>query len=390
MAETMTAGGSPMEEGVLGLARALVAIPSVNPALAQDGAGEAEIARVASRWLSAWGFSVEELEFEPGRPTVLAKMDRGPGPTLLLAGHLDTIGVADMVIDPFDPVVDGGRLWGRGSADMKGGIAAALAVAREMAGRTFRGTLLVSLTADEEEAGRGCRLLVDRGLQADAAIVCEPTGLAIMPAHKGFAWIQIDFRGQAAHGSRPERGVDAIRHAGLFLARLDELETRLQQRKRHPLLGFGSIHAGTIAGGTAPSVYPSHCRLTLERRTLPGISMPALQSDVEFLVAQLRSDVPSLDADIEVTLYRSGTELPNDHELVVALSEALRERGLEPEIRGMSAWVEASIYNDAGIPALCFGPGTIEDAHTADESVRVDEIESAYRTLMVMATRYLS
>lgn len=295
-----------------------------------------------------------------------------------------------MEIDPFDPVLRDGRLWGRGAADMKGGVAALLAAARDLAAGEFRGTLLVALTADEEEAGRGCQLLVDEGLEADAAIVCEPTGLSIMPAHKGFAWIQIDFRGQAAHGSRPERGVDAIRHAGLFLARLDELESRLQQRKRHPLLGYGSIHAGTIAGGTAPSVYPSRCRLTLERRTLPGVSEPALRSDVEFLVAQLRSDVPSLDADIEVTLHRSGSELPNDHELVVALSEALTEIGREPEVRGMSAWVEASIYNAAGIPALCFGPGSIEDAHTADESVAVEEIDAAHSTLLRMARRYLS
>lgn len=390
MAEGVTSGGHPVGPGVVDLARALVATPSVNPAVAVEGTGEADVARLASQWLREWGFAVEVLEFEPGRPSLLARLERGPGPSLLLSGHLDTVGVTDMEIDPFDPVVRDGRLWGRGAADMKGGVAALLAAARDLAAGEFRGTLVVALTADEEEAGRGCQLLVERGLEADAAIVCEPTGLAIMPAHKGFAWIQIDFHGQAAHGSRPERGVDAIRHAGLFLARLDELESRLQQRRRHPLLGFGSIHAGTIVGGTAPSVYPSRCRLTLERRTLPGVSEPALRSDVEFLVAQLRSDVPSLDADIEVTLHRSGSELPNDHELVVALSGALSEIGVEPEIRGMSAWVEASIYNAAGIPALCFGPGSIEDAHTADESVAIEELETAHRALLRMAERYLS
>jgi len=376
--------------GALDLARALVSTPSVNPTLASDGPGEAGIARLTAGWLEEWGYEVERVEFEPGRPSVLARLERGSGRSLLLAGHLDTVGVEDMSIEPYEPVVRDGRLWGRGSADMKGGVAAALAAARDLADEEFRGTILVALTADEEEAAGGCRRLVDGGLSADAAIVCEPTGLAVMPAHKGFAWIQIDFRGQAAHGSRPERGVDAIRHAGLFLARLDELETRLQQRKRHPLLGFGSIHAGTIHGGTAPSVYPSRCRLTLERRTLPGESLAGLRSDVEFLIAQLRSDVPSLDAGLEVTLHRSGSELPRDHELVVALSRALEEAGLEPRIQGMSAWVEAAIYNAAGIPALCFGPGRIEDAHTADESVSVEEIEAAHRALLLMARRFLS
>ena len=390
MSDDVTHESGGGRRSALDLARTLVSTPSVNPALAPGATGESAIARLAAGWLEEWGFDVELLEFEPGRPSVLARLERGPGRSLLLAGHLDTVGVEDMEIEPYDPVVRDGRLWGRGSADMKGGIAAALAAARDLAAEELPGTLLVALTADEEEAAGGCRHLVAQGLSADAAIVCEPTSLAIMPAHKGFAWIQIDFRGQAAHGSRPDRGVDAIRHAGLFLARLDELEARLQQRKRHPLLGFGSIHAGTIHGGTAPSVYPSRCRLTLERRTLPGEAVAGLLSDVEFLIAQLRSDVPSLDAGLEVTLHQAGSEVPPDHPLVIALSRALQEARVEPQIRGMSAWVEAAIYNAAGITAVCFGPGSIEEAHTAGESVPVEQIEAAHHALLIMARRFLA
>lgn len=382
--------------GVVDLARALVATPSVNPSLevnrslGVDGTGEAAIADLVAGWLRGWGFEVQQVEAAPGRPSVLARLERGTGRSLVFGGHLDTVGVADMIIDPFDPVIEGGRLRGRGAADMKGGVAAVLASARDLAAGDFNGALVLSLTADEEAAALGCKRVVEAGLQADAAIVCEPTGLAVMPAHKGFAWVQVDFRGQAAHGSRPERGVDAIRHAGLFLARLDELEAALSRRKAHPLLGFGSIHAGTIHGGTAPSVYPSRCRLTLERRTLPGESVPAIRSEVEYLLAQLRSDVPSLDADLEVTLYCNGSELPPDHELVDVLSRALDDAGVEARIEGMSAWVEASIYNEAGIPALCFGPGSIAEAHTADESVGVEEIELAHRVLLAAARSFLS
>lgn len=374
----------------VGLTRALVATPSVNPSLEAEAAGEAAIASMVSGWLRDWGFDVEQVEFAAGRPSLVARLERGPGRALILSGHLDTVGVADMVIDPFDPVLRDGRVWGRGSADMKGGVAAALAAGRDMAGSDFRGTLILCLTADEEEAALGCRRVVDDGLRADAAIVCEPTGLAIMPAHKGFAWIEIEFRGQAAHGSRPERGVDAIRHAGLFLARLDELEGALATRKEHPLLGFGSIHAGTIEGGTAPSVYPARCRLVLERRTLPRESVPAIQSEVQFLLAQLRSEVPDLDAGIEVRLHCNGSEISGDHELVTSLADALGTVGVEPRIEGMSAWVEASIYNEAGIPALCFGPGTIEEAHTAEESAAADEIEIAHRALLHTARAFLS
>lgn len=372
------------------LARALVGTPSVNPALSSDGAGEQEVAAMTAAWLRGWGFDVERVEAAPGRPSLLARLERGPGRSLILSGHLDTVGVEGMTIPAFDPDIRDGRLWGRGAADMKGGVAAALAAARDLAAGDFRGTLIVALTADEEEAAIGCRRLVDDGLRADAAIVCEPTGLAIMPAHKGFTWLRIQFRGQAAHGSRPERGVDAIRHAGRFLARLDELETTLGRRKEHPLLGTGSIHAGMIRGGTAPSVYPSSCHLTLERRTLPHESVPAVRSEVDFLLAQLRSDEPSLDADLEVLLHRGGSEVPRDHELVGVLSAALEEAGVEPRVEGMSAWVEASFFNETGTPALCFGPGSIEEAHTASESVPVDQIEAAHQVLLAAAREFLS
>ena len=380
-------------DDVEGLTRALVRTPSVNPALEEGGDGEAAVAELAASWLAAWGFEVRLEESEPGRPSVLARLRRGPGPSLILNGHLDTVGVAGMTVDPFSGETRDGRLWGRGSADMKSGVAAALAAARDAASSPegeLRGELIVALTADEEEAGAGCRGLIEGGLTADAAVVCEPTGLAIMPAHKGFTWLCVDFHGQAAHGSRPDRGVDAIRHAGLFLSRLDELEATLATRGDHPLLGRGSIHAGTIEGGTAPSVYPSSCRLVLERRTLPGETEEAVRSEVEYLLGQLRSAMPSLDARLEVRMHRGGSEVAPDHELVVRLGESLAESGIEPRIEGMTAWVEAVVFNDAGIPAVCFGPGSIGEAHTADESVDVSQLEPARRALSGLIRRYLS
>ncbi len=374
----------------LTLARALVATPSVNPALDPSGTGEKDVAQMAAEWLRSWGFGVELVEAVPDRPSVLARLERGRGRSLILNGHLDTVGVDGMTVDPFDPVVREGRLWGRGSADMKGGIAAALAAARDAAVEGFRGTLIVALTADEEEQGRGARRLVEDGLRADGAIVCEPTGLAIMPAHKGFTWVELEFRGRAAHGSRPDLGVDAIRHAGLFLARLGVLQSSLAEREPHPLLGSGSVHAGTIRGGSALSVYPASCTLTLERRTLPGETVEAFRTEVEFALGRLRSDVPALDVSLEVTLHRDGSEVSTDHELVSAAAAAARGAGLEPGIRGMTAWVEAVTFNQAGTPALCFGPGSIGAAHAADESVAVDEIRAAHRALTRMIQDFLS
>jgi acetylornithine deacetylase len=375
---------------VTSMTRALVATPSVNPGMEAGATGEAAIAALVAGWLRRWGYGVDLVEAAPGRPSVLARLDRGPGRSLILNGHLDTVGVSGMRVPPFEARVADGRVWGRGAADMKGGVAALLMAARDAAAGDFNGTLVVALTADEEEAGVGCRQLVGDGLRADAAIVCEPTALTIAPAHKGFAWIRVDFRGQAAHGSRPERGVDAIRHAGRFLARLDEIEATLMRRKPHPLLGHGSIHAGTIEGGTAPSVYPSSCRLVLERRTLPGEKAAAVRSEIDYLLAQLRSDVPSLDAELDVVLLRDGSEVARDHEAVRAMEAALESVGVEPRIVGMTAWVEAVCFNQAGTPAFCFGPGRIEDAHSTDESVAVAELEAAHRALTAFITRFLT
>ncbi len=373
---------------VLELTRTLVAIPSVNPDLEAGGAGEAVVAETAAEWLASWGFAVERID-AAGRPSVVARLRRGPGPCLVLNGHLDTVGVAGMTVDPFAGEVRDGRLYGRGACDMKGGLAALLAAARDVAAADGGGELVVALTADEEHASVGMQAVTDAGVRGDAAVVCEPTELAIMPAHKGFAWIEVLFRGRAAHGSRPEQGVDAIRHAGHLLARLGELDTELAGGPTHPLLAGRSIHAGTIEGGSMPSVYPAECRLVLERRMMPGETGAAAGAEVEALVDALRPAIPELDASVKVTLERPGTEVARDVEPVPSLTAALEAEGLEPRVEGMTAWVDAALLNLAGVPAVCFGPGSIAQAHTAGEYVVVDELEAAHRVLRRFALRFL-
>jgi acetylornithine deacetylase len=369
----------------LSLASALVRIPSVNPLLEAGGAGEAQAARQAARWLAAWGFETDLTEPETGRYNVIARHPAGrsrvPGRTLLFNGHLDTVGVAGMVIPPFGGDVRDGRLHGRGSCDMKGGVGALLSAAAALARSGHEGTLLVALTADEEHASLGMQALVSDGVRADAAVVCEPTELAVMPAHKGFVWLKAVFRGRAAHGSRPDVGIDAVRHAALYIAELEELTRKLAAAPSHPLLGQPSFHVGTIQGGSAPSVYPESCEVVLERRMLPGEDDADVEREFRAVLTALKAHVPEVDATIERTLARPGTEVGVATPLVRGLLEAASAEGVAPRVEGMTAWVDAALLNEAGIPAVCFGPGSISKAHSADEWAPVDEIERCARIL---------
>ena len=252
------------------------------------------MAAVCAEWLDSWGLETRIDEVAPGRCNVVATL-HGDGPTLLLNGHLDTVGVEGMTVPPYGAPVSGGRLVGRGSCDMKGGVASLLAATARLARRGRRPNLIVALTADEEHASLGMAALVEAGVSADLAVVCEPTSLAVMPAHKGFVWIQAAFRGRAAHGSRPDLGVDAIRHAALYLAALEGYARELRARAAHPLLGHGSFHAGTIQGGTAESVYPASCDLLIERRTMPGEKPDVVAREFQHVLDALAKREPDLD-----------------------------------------------------------------------------------------------
>ncbi len=390
---TDTTQGSPeaLAGDPVALARDLVRVPSVNPVLEEGGAGEGRIAALTAGWLREWGFETDVVEVEAGRPNVVAASRSGrPGRTLLLNGHLDTVGVVGMSVGPFDGSIEGGRLVGRGACDMKAGLAAILATARALVRDGHPGTLIVALTADEEHASLGMQAVVSSGVVADGAVVCEPTSLAVMPANKGFVWMDSVFRGRAAHGSRPDEGRDAIMDAAAFLAALEELGETLVAREPHPLLAHGSLHAGTIRGGSAPSVYPERCEVVVERRTLPGEGVAEVSAEFQEVLEAVRRIRPGLEVELTAGLSRPGTEVATDHPLVNGLLAALEIEGETPAIAGMTAWVDAALLNEAGIPAVCFGPGSIAQAHSADEWVDVEEIRRGTRVLTRFCREFLS
>ena len=241
----------------------LVEIDSVNPALVPGANGERDIALFVADWCDRRGLEVELVGDE--RPSVIAtRPGAGGGRSLLLNAHLDTVGVAGMAA-PHAPHVEKGRLYGRGAYDMKGALAAILHAAAGLRG--LAGDVIVTAVADEELASIGTEAVLER-VHADAAIVPEPTDLQLAVAHRGFVGFELETHGVAAHGSRPDLGVDAIAKMGHVLVALEQLDERLQSGPRHPLAGTGSVHASLIEGGQELSSFPARCLLTAERRTI--------------------------------------------------------------------------------------------------------------------------
>jgi acetylornithine deacetylase len=303
-------------------------------------------------------------------------------------GHIDVVGVDGMVHEPWSGEERNGRLYGRGSSDMKGGVATMCAAAARAAAAATNGEIIISAVMDEEFASEGTRALIEDGMRAEVAIVAEPTGLAIMPAHKGFVWADVVTRGRAAHGSRWDIGIDAIRHAGFVLAEIDVLDSQLLPGRSHPLLGRPSIHASLIEGGAGMSTDPERCILRLERRTLPGESVEQVRAELEDACRRARTRHPDLDATVEITLAQRPSDVAVDAPIVRALEQSLAENQLPIRVAGMSAWTDAALLNDAGIPAICFGPGDMALAHAAEEYIAVEQIEPATRVLTHLAATW--
>ena len=344
------------------LAAALVEAESVNPSLGAGGSGEGAAAEVVAEWAGEAGLEVEVDEVLPGRPNVVVRAPGvGGGRTLMLNGHLDTVSAGGME-RPFVGRVEGDRLYGRGSYDMKGAIAAALVAAARARDEGVPGDVVVACVIDEEFGSLGTERLVQT-CRADAAIVCEPTDERIRIAHKGFAGFEIEMPGRAAHGSRPDLGVDAIAAMGSVLARLGGLSDRLSDEPGHPLLGPGSIHASVIEGGQEYSSYPARCLVTGERRLIPGET----EADV---IAELEELVDGTAGQFRLTFGREPFEIAADQGLPEQVATAAGADGFH----GIAFWTDAALLAAAGIPTVLYGPAG-EGAHGDVEWVDLASLE---------------
>jgi acetylornithine deacetylase len=367
----------------------LVRINSINPSLTPGGAGEKDIAAYLMRAMQQLGLDVVQQEPAPDRISVVGTLrGSGHGRSLMLNGHIDTVGVEQMR-DPFSAEIREGKLYGRGAYDMKGSVAAMLAAVKALldAGISLKGDLLLAAVADEEYTSIGTADIAQR-YKPDAAIITEPTELQLAVAHKGFVWLEVIVIGKAAHGSRPQLGIDANLKMGRFLHELDRLEQELRAREPHSLIGPPTLHAATINGGREMSVIADRCELRIERRTIPGETETQAIAELQAILDRLSAADKDFHATVKSFFAREPFEVAATDPIVQAVKSAAGHVLAQPITpNGVSFWTDAALLAAAGIPTVVFGP-IGAGAHAAEEWVDLRSVEQASQIYAQTALDY--
>ena len=378
-------GNSISRTQVLEILQELIRTPSVNPSIAPDeGHGEEAIAKVARQWLEAKGLKSWLEEAAPGRPNALAEVGAGEGPTVVFCAHLDTVGTAGMTIPPFEPTLEGDRVYGRGSYDMKGSAAAVMVAAATIKREDFPGKVLVALVADEEYASIGAQDFVNRH-KADACVLTEPSEGRLILAHKGFVWAEIVTKGRAAHGSRWDLGISAIAKMAKIISALEQFDQQQLRGRTHPLVGSASQHCSLIRGGSGLSVYAEECTLQVERRTLPGETPESVMAELEDVIQSTGED-----GQLRIVLHRPPLICDANAKIANSVkAAAVSVTGQIPEIAGVSYWMDAALFATASIPTVNYGP-IGAGAHEAVEWVDINSVVTTAQVLVETAWTFCS
>jgi acetylornithine deacetylase/succinyl-diaminopimelate desuccinylase family protein len=381
--------GHVSEEEVVSFCRDLVRAASENPP-----GDEAEVAKTSQTLLRSLGLSAEFVEPLPNRTSTISSWGTDGGKTLLFNGHYDVVPVPDPADWPHDPfggdVVDG-KLYGRGSTDMKAGIAACLAAVATLqrAGIEPNGRLLMHFVADEEALGtHGTRYLVENGHcdGIDEALVGEPTAMHIVPAERGAVWLRILTEGVSAHGSTPRLGVNAIEH----MAAVIRAVTGMRFKKLHEILGGPTVNVGTIRGGSKVNMVPAWCEIEIDRRTIPGETNDEIVAEFEQALAAARAEVPELVARVEIDDFAEPSETPEGSSIVGLIEDAREAFGVDGSYVGYAGATDGRfLINQGKIPTVVYGPGDPVLAHTTGEYVDVSQLVQATCTYAHIFARFL-
>jgi acetylornithine deacetylase/succinyl-diaminopimelate desuccinylase family protein len=368
------------------LLRQLVKIPSINPP-----GKEAPLAEFLVEWSKQRGLEVKLDEVFPNRSNVYVTLKGKNGnPKLLYNSHMDVVPEGrGWTVDPFESQIREGRLYGRGSADTKGSLAAMLTAmeAISKSDLSLAGDLILSAVVDEEEAGKGTQVALANGVKGDFAVVGEPTSLQIVVASKGDAVFEISNYGETAHSSMPEKGVNAISGMMQVIRSIHEYADRLRKMS-HPYLGSPSISVTVIEGGSSPWIIPDLCKIIVDRRILPGEDLQEVQTELESVC---RSSLGKSERmEFRCLLTADPSEISPKERIVQVISEEVKRICGSFNLTGLSGTTDARFLVSAGIPTVIFGPGSLSVAHRPDEYVSIDEVSDAARVLSRVAVNLLA
>ncbi|KAI1214725.1 acetylornithine deacetylase [Annulohypoxylon truncatum] len=372
------------------LTQTLVQINSANPSLGSvPGPGETNIARYIAAWLEHRDIETHWIEPTKGRPSIVGVVrGSGGGKSLMFNGHIDTVTTIGYEGNPLGGEIHDGKLYGRGAADMKCGLAAALIALANTKKLGLRGDVVFAGVADEEAESIGTEQVLQAGWITDAAIVSEPSGLNIVHAHKGFVWLEVDIHGRAAHGSLPELGIDAISKAGYFLVELDRYAQQLRESTIDSGVGPPSVHVSIIKGGEEASSYPALCTIVLERRTVPGETPDTVKAEIQALLEKISDDVQDFQFDLRVTFNRSPFSIPRDDPFVSLVGDVVNQTlGTSPIFRKDPYWTDCALLADAGISPILWGPDG-EGLHAKEEWVDINSIRLVSKGLTEVACKF--
>lgn len=381
---------------ILGLLQALVRAPSYPGVARQEEAAVLEL----EAYLREHDIPSTLVEVREGRPNLLATVaGEKPGPHLLFCGHMDTVPPnAGAAVDLLAATVENGRLFGRGTVDMKGALAAmagALVLLKESGG-PVSGSVTLAAVIDEEMESLGAEAPILSGFKADGAVIGEPTGNRVAIGHKGLEWLEVEFEGKAAHGSTPEAGISAIVAAARFVSLVEKDLVPGFERRRDPVLGLPAINMGTIHGGQQPSMVAADCRLRLDRRWVSTETIDQVFGDIETLLARVREGLPGLKTKLTrmpggmATMLHGPLVIDPGHPLVRSALQSFGDLGRPaPPTAVFPAWTDgALISREAGIPTIVWGPGALELAHSPEESILLEDVYLAARLYAAAARRF--
>lgn len=384
------------DDAIIGLLRDMVRSPSHAGVPRQ----EEGTARALGDFLRRSGVAVDLKDVREGRPNVVAHIaGRRPGRHLLLCGHTDTVPPNEgEAADFFSARIEAGRMFGRGTVDMKGAVAAmagALAAIQE-GGGLEAGRVTLAAVIDEELESLGAEALIRSGFKADGAVIGEPSENRVAIGHKGLEWLEARFFGRAVHGSVREDGIDAIAAAAHFVALVESEMIPGFGKDPDPLLGPSAINVGTIRGGQQPSMVAAECRVQVDRRWVTTETIEQVFAGLEALLARVRAARPGLRTELArmpggmASMLHGPLVIDPGHPLVLAARGAFADAGTtDPGQTVFPAWTDgALLWREAGIPTLVWGPGELRLAHSAEESVRVDEVLLAARLYAAAARRF--